>query len=270
MQREPPPTRLGRPRPGSAVRDAHQHLDSAKARSPTKAKAYLQRALRKQLRKLRVQACAQLAVLREAQIAKHEERLLVGDELLRGDRARLHAREGAPRREEVVPEHLRLGRARGVVDRRDWLVRDLPDLRMQRVWGEVAVEDVRRPDCLQEVCVAERCGRDDGAESRELEQLDGCTLVSDDRNVLPLAILTDLTDAAGATEDNCRLTGILTAATFLPGRGEAARTTDGILARVVERYSGRCESEGDRSRLVEANVRRYLSAQVRFMCVVVR
>lgn len=174
MQREPPPNRLGRPRPGSAVRDIHQLLNFPQARRPTtKAKAYLQRALRKQLRKLRVQARTQLPVLREAQVAKHEERLLVRDELLRWDRARLHAREGAARREEVVPEHLRLGRARGVVDRRDRFVRDLPDLRMQRVWGEVAIEDVRRPDCLQEVCVAEGCGGDDGAEAGELEELYG-------------------------------------------------------------------------------------------------
>lgn len=95
-------------------------------------------------------------------------------------------------------------------------------------------------------------------------------MVSIYRNTLLLVTLTDLTDAAGATEDNGGLSGILTAAAFLPGRGEAARAADGILAGMVQRYSGRRKGEGDRSCLVEADVPRYLDAQISLTCVVVR
>ena len=94
--------------------------------------------------------------------------------------------------------------------------------------------------------------------------------VSRHRNALLITTLTDLPNAAGATEDNGGLSGVLTAAAILPGRGEATRATDGILAGVVERYSGRCESEGDRSCLVEADVRRYLNAQVSSTRMLVR
>lgn len=92
------------------------------------------------------------------------EDYLVRGLLVRLDGGREHERKRAARREQVVRGVLRRGQGHGVVDDLDRAGRDLLDRRPECVIGEVAVEDVRRPELAEPRGVAGGRGGDDGAE----------------------------------------------------------------------------------------------------------
>ena len=80
------------------------------------------------------------------------EDLLVRGPLLFLNRGREHKRKRAAGSEQVVCDVLRRGRCDGVIDDFDRVGSDLLDLGLERVVGEVAVEDVGSAD------LAEPCG----------------------------------------------------------------------------------------------------------------
>ena len=103
-----------------------------------------------------------------------DDQLISGlGQLLRRDRLWPHTREDAAWCEQLVPEALRLGRARCVVYRLERSVRDLLDRRRESFWGKLAVQDVRRADRVEEISVMGGRRGDDRVEAGEPSSLDG-------------------------------------------------------------------------------------------------
>ena len=142
--------------------------------------------------KARKEARPKGAVLGHVAVPVDLEDLLIRRLLLLLDRGREHERKRAARREQVVRDVLGRGRRHGVVDDLDRVGGDLLDLRLERVVGEVAVEDVRSPDLAEPCSVAGRRGGDDGTKSGHLEQLDGCLMVCQPNSIVGVCVMESL------------------------------------------------------------------------------
>jgi hypothetical protein len=124
-----------------------------------------------------VEACAELHMLAVVDDCIYPRELLAVFRSLawRADSGLKHNRERAPWREKRPGHLLRLGQGDRVVDKRNGLVCNFRDNGGDRGVGRAfVVNDMGRTSRRAVDCIACGGGRNDGAEARELQQLDRC------------------------------------------------------------------------------------------------